>query len=188
MEIEQLAVSRLRPYPKNARTHSRKQIRQIDKSIERFGFCNPVLIDDGNQIIAGPGRAEAAKSLDIETVPAVRLSHLSDDEKRAYILADNRLAEKAGWNREIMVIELQHLIDVGFEVDLTGFETAEIDLLMDDLIDTNAAVGFEPWARFPLASQPRSGNVLSLRTESPKNGNSRCIWQRLLGIQVTKVR
>jgi hypothetical protein len=77
MDIEQLAVSALRPYPKNARTHSRKQIRQIAKSIERFGFCNPVLIDDDNQIIAGHGRAEAAKLLNMEKVPAVRLSRHS---------------------------------------------------------------------------------------------------------------
>ena len=96
MNIEQIAVSALRPYPKNARTHSRKQIRQIAKSIERFDFCNPALIDDENQIIAGHGRVEAAKLLGIDKVPVVRLSHLSEAEKRAYILADNRLAEKAG--------------------------------------------------------------------------------------------
>lgn len=133
MKMETLAVSALRPYPKNARTHSRKQIRQIAKSIERFGFCNPVLIDDDNQIIAGHGRADAAKLLEIKEIPTVRLSHLSNDEKRAYILADNRLAEKAGWDREIILTELQHLTEVGFDLDLTGFETAEIDLLMNDL-------------------------------------------------------
>jgi ParB-like chromosome segregation protein Spo0J len=96
MNIEVVSVSALRPYARNARTHSKKQIRQIAASIERFGFCNPVLIDDTAQIIAGHGRVEAAKLLGLQAVPTVRLSHLSEADKRAYILADNRLAEKAG--------------------------------------------------------------------------------------------
>ena len=99
MKIEYTAVRELRPYPNNARTHSRKQIRQIAKSIEKFGFCNPVLMDDAKQIIAGHGRVEAAKLLGIDAVPTCQLSHLSDAEKRAYILADNKLAEKAGWDK-----------------------------------------------------------------------------------------
>jgi DNA modification methylase len=144
MNIEQLAVSALRPYPKNARTHSRKQLRQIAKSIERFGFCNPVLIDDDGQIIAGHGRVEAARLLEIKELPTVRLSHLSEDDKRAYVLADNKLAEKAGWDRETLAIELQHLIDVDFDVALTGFEPAEIDLLMEDLADVTAAEDESP--------------------------------------------
>jgi DNA modification methylase len=133
MNIEYMRVDELRPYAGNARTHSRKQIRQIAKSIERFGFCNPVLIDDTKQIVAGHGRVEAAKTLGMENVPTVRLSHLSDADKRAYILADNKLAEKAGWDREILAIELQSLIDLNFDIELTGFETAEIDLLLDEV-------------------------------------------------------
>ena len=132
MQIETLPVDTLRPYPRNARTHSHKQIRQIANSIRRFGFCNPVLIDDQRQIIAGHGRVAAAKLLGMEQVPTVRLSHLSDAEKRAYIIADNRLAERAGWDREILAIELQGLIDLDFEVELTGFETAEVDLILED--------------------------------------------------------
>ncbi|MGH6682967.1 MAG: ParB/Srx family N-terminal domain-containing protein [Pseudolabrys sp.] len=81
MDIESKPISELRPYPRNARTHSRKQVRQIAKSIERFGFCNPVLIDDNGQIIAGHGRVEAARLLGMKEVPTVRLSHFSDDEK-----------------------------------------------------------------------------------------------------------
>src|SRR5205085_12470978 len=100
MNIEYTLVRGLRPYPNNARTHSRKQIAQIAKSIKRFGFCNPVLIDDDNQIIAGHGRVEAARLNGADSVPTVRLSHLGDAEKRAYILADNKLAEKAGWDRD----------------------------------------------------------------------------------------
>jgi DNA modification methylase len=130
--VEMVPLSKLKAYPSNARTHSKKQIRQIAASIERFGFNNPILVDDTNQIVAGHGRANAAKLLAISEIPVLRLSHLTDDEKRAYILADNRLAESAGWDREILAIELQALITTDFEVELTGFETAEIDLLLDD--------------------------------------------------------
>jgi DNA modification methylase len=131
-EVESRPIETLRPYARNARTHSKKQIRQIAKSIERFGFCNPVLIDDTSQIIAGHGRVEAAKLLDMKEVPTVMLSHLNPTEVRAYILADNRLAELAGWDREILAIELQALVDLDFEVELTGFETAQIDVILDE--------------------------------------------------------
>ena len=155
MKMETVLVSALRPYPKNARIHSKKQIRQIAKSIEKFGFNNPVLVDDDNQIIAGHGRAEAAKLLNISKVPTVRLSHLSDDEKRAYILADNRLAEKAGWDREIVLTELQHLVEIGFDLDLTGFEAAEVDLFMSDLSDEQAKEDAAPaYAKGPVVSRP----------------------------------
>jgi DNA modification methylase len=128
-------VSALKPYARNARTHSRAQIRQIADSFERFGFTNPILIDDDDQIIAGHGRAAAAKLLGIQEVPTVRLAHLSPAEKRAYILADNRLAEKAGWDKEILAIELQGLIDEDFTVELTGFNMAEIDVILEDAED-----------------------------------------------------
>ena len=132
MKIENTAVRELRPHPNNARTHSRKQIRQIAKSIEKFGFCNPVLVDDAKQIIAGHGRVEAAKLLALEAVPTCRLSHLNETEKRAYILADNRLAERAGWDKELLAIELQGLIELDVDIELTGFETAEIDIILEE--------------------------------------------------------
>jgi hypothetical protein len=132
LEVEVLPIEALKPYPGNARIHSKKQLRQIAKSIEQFGFCNPVLVDDQGQIIAGHGRVAAAKLRGLSTVPTVRLSHLSEAQKRAYVLADNRLAEKAGWDREILAIELQALIDLDFEVELTGFETAEVDLCLEE--------------------------------------------------------
>ena len=137
MNFEHRPTTSLRPYAGNARTHSPKQIKQISRSIERFGLNNPVLIDDDDQIIAGHGRVEAAKLLKMKTIPCVRLSHLSESDKRAYILADNRLAEKAGWDNEILAIELQHLVDVGFDIDLTGFEPAETDLIIEGLVDGN---------------------------------------------------
>jgi len=129
--VEIIPISQLTPYKGNARTHSRKQIRQIADSISRFGFVNPILIDDAGEIIAGHGRVEAAKLLGIAAVPVLRLSHLSDAEKRAYVLADNRIAQQAGWDREILAIELQGLIDLDFEVEFTGFSTADIDIVLD---------------------------------------------------------
>ena len=139
MKIEVMPVNELRPYPNNARTHSKKQIRQIANSIKTFGFCNPVLIDDAKQIIAGHGRVEAAKLLGIDAVSTCRLSHLSEAEKRAYILADNKLAEKAGWDKELLAIELQGLIDLDVEIELTGFEMPEIDLILEDAREQSGA-------------------------------------------------
>jgi DNA modification methylase len=150
MKIEYTPVRELRPHPNNARTHSKKQIRQIAKSIAQFGFCNPVLVDDAKQIIAGHGRVEAAKLLGIDAVPTVRLAHLSDADKRAYVLADNKLAEKAGWDRDLLAIELQGLIELDVDIELTGFEMAEIDLLFEEAREANGASG--PEDRVPAPS------------------------------------
>src|SRR5436189_3874796 len=139
MKIDYTPVRELRPYSNNARTHSKKQVQQIANSIKNFGFCNPVLVDDAKQIIAGHGRVEAAKLLGIDAVPTCRLSHLSDAEKRAYILADNKLAEKAGWDKELLAIELQCLIDLDVEIELTGFEMPEIDIILEDAGEADGA-------------------------------------------------
>jgi DNA modification methylase len=154
--IENVAVSRLTPYQGNARTHSKKQVRQIANSIKRFGFNNPVLVDHAGQIIAGHGRVEAAKLLGLKVVPTLRLSHLSDVEKRAYVLADNKLAQKAGWDREILAIEIKALIDLDFEVDLTGFEAPEIDILLDDDAEASGTPGPDE-----VIPEPRQGNAVS---------------------------
>jgi DNA modification methylase len=140
MKIEYTPVRELRPYPANARTHSKKQLRQIANSIVKFGFCNPVLVDDAKQIIAGHGRVEAAKLLGIDAVPTCRLSHLNDADKRAYILADNKLAEKAGWDKELLAIELQGLIELDVDIELTGFDTAEIDIILEDAREATGAI------------------------------------------------
>ncbi len=128
-------IASLRPYARNARTHSKKQVKQIAASIERFGFTNPVLVSDDGEIIAGHGRFEAAKLLGLRKVPTLALSHLSDAERRAYVLADNKLALNAGWDREMLAIELQGLIDLDFNVELTGFSLAEVDLVLDEAGD-----------------------------------------------------
>ena len=119
---------------RNARTHSRHQIQQIAASIRTFGFTNPIIIDDTNTIIAGHGRVAAAKLLGIERVPTIRLEGLGPDQLRAYVLADNRLAEKAGWDKATLAIELEHLVTINssFDVTVTGFEMPEIDLLVQE--------------------------------------------------------
>jgi DNA modification methylase len=124
----------LKPRAKNPRTHTRRQIRQIAASITEFGFINPVLIDKADGIIAGHGRVEAAKILGMSDVPTVQVDHLTPGQIRAYVIADNKLAENAGWDRALLALELQELsVHLDFDVTITGFETAEIDLLIRDL-------------------------------------------------------
>jgi DNA modification methylase len=133
LRIETRSVSALKPNQRNARVHSKKQIHQIAQSISEFGFINPVLIDGGDQIIAGHGRVESAKLLGIENIPTIRIDYLSEAQIRAYVIADNKLALNAGWDPEILAIEFQNLavLDLSFDLEITGFETAEIDLLID---------------------------------------------------------
>jgi len=125
-------IEELKPYKQNARKHSEKQISKIADSIRQFDFNNPILIDRSNTIIAGHGRWEAAKKLKMAQVPTLCLDHLSPDEVRAYVLADNKLAEMAGWDQELLAIELQHLtsIDLDFNVEILGFDAGEIDFII----------------------------------------------------------
>jgi ParB-like chromosome segregation protein Spo0J len=133
LHVETRAIASLKPNPRNARTHSKKQVRQIAESIRVFGFTNPVLIDDGDGIIAGHGRIAAAKLLGFSEVPVIRLSAMTEAEKRAYVIADNKLALNAGWDEDLLALELGELavLDLDFDLTLTGFEMAEIDLLID---------------------------------------------------------
>jgi len=130
MQVEQISIETLIPYVNNARTHSDAQVAQIAASIKEFGFNNPVLIADDNSIIAGHGRVMAARKLGKGTVPAVRLSHLTEMQRKAYILADNKLALNADWDNSLLAIELSDLKDLGFDTDLTGFSSDEIAALM----------------------------------------------------------
>jgi DNA modification methylase len=133
LDVNYRPLEGLRPNPKNARTHSKRQVRLIADSLKTFGFINPVLIDDHDMIVAGHGRLQAAKMLGLTEVPTIRVDHLTDDEKRAYILADNQLAARAGWDPEILAIELQHLSEVivDFEITVTGFEVPEVDMIIE---------------------------------------------------------
>jgi DNA modification methylase len=133
LQIEYLPLGSLAPYAKNARTHSKKQIKQIAESITQFGFTNPVLVDRENTILAGHGRVAAAKLLELSDVPCVRLEHMTKTQKRAYVLADNKLALNAGWDEELLAEELEAILgeDAGFDVSITGFSLAEVDSLIE---------------------------------------------------------
>jgi hypothetical protein len=184
--IEVIPISMLTPHPRNPRTHTRKQIRQIAKSIKRLGFCNPVLIDDNNQIIAGHGRVEAAKLLELLRVPALRLSHMSEDDVRAYIIADNKLAEQGGWDREILAAELEYLVDLKFDVEVIGFSVGEVDLTLEAADDARReAAGPEDKIPEPLQSEPvsRPGDLWVLDRHRILCGDARDgdSFARLLG-------
>ena len=126
MLIEQISIETLIPYANNARTHSEAQVAQIAASIREFGFNNPVLIDEQSSIIAGHGRVLAARKLELDSIPCIRLNHLSETQRRAYIIADNKLAMNAGWDDELLALEFEGLGEEGFDLELTGFTLDEI--------------------------------------------------------------
>ena len=163
--IQYLPLAELKAWPQNARTHSRKQVKQLADSIRRFGFTHPVLIDEDNRILAGHGRIEAARALGLTEVPCLRLDHMSETEKRVYVIADNRLALDAGWDGKKLAQELEGLLaeDLHFDIGVTGFSIAETMRLID--------VGDEPAARgdrrsahrpAPLPARCRPGDVWRL--------------------------
>jgi len=144
-KVELRPLTALQPARRNARTHSDRQIEQIAASMSRFGFTNPVLVDEDDRIVAGHGRIEAARRLGITEVPVIRLAHLTAQELRAYALADNKLAANAGWDPEILQIEFAELsaMHLDFELEITGFSTTEIDLAIGNGPDA-AAEGDDP--------------------------------------------
>ncbi len=137
LKIDYLSISALTPRPTNPRTHSKRQIEQIAASIKRFGFTNPILIDNERGIIAGHGRLAAAQQLGMTEVPTVRLAGMSEAEIRAYVIADNKLAENAGWDCELLALEFQYLseLEIDLDVTVTGFELPEIDVMISKLSD-----------------------------------------------------
>jgi DNA modification methylase len=187
--IEHRRVDSLSRYERNARTHSKKQIRQIASSIERFGFTNPILIGDDGSIIAGHGRVAAASLLGMDTVPVACLSHLSEAERRAYVLADNKLALNAGWDQELLAFELQGLIDFGFDVELTGFSLAEVDLALDGAADAAPdakADKADVIPAMPARTTTRTGDVWQIDRHLLLCGDARepGHYSRLMGEEV----
>lgn len=136
-------ITALKPYERNARTHSKAQIQQIADSINAFGFNNPILVDQDNRIVAGHGRVEALKILGHTDVATILLDHMSPDQIKAYVIADNRIAENAGWNKEILAVEFQNLmnLDIQFDLEVTGFELPQIDLMIQDTQDKDPDEG-----------------------------------------------
>ncbi len=132
-QIEHHKPTSLKPWANNARIHSKKHLRQIADSIEEFGFTNPIIIDSNNAILAGHGRVEAAIKMGLETVPCLRQDQMTEEQKRAYVLADNKLALNAGWDEDLLAKELGALyeLDLNFDVEITGFSIPEIDNLID---------------------------------------------------------
>ena len=151
--VEYRPTSALKPYANNARRHPEKQIRALMRSLREFGFTNPLLVDDDANVICGHGRLEAAIRVGLAEVPVIVLSHLDEAQRRAYILADNAIAEKAGWSKALLRSELQGLVELGYDVELTGFDTIEIDTLLN-LDDETPAAGDDDHAERPDDTPP----------------------------------
>jgi len=136
--VEYVQTESISPSPNNPRTHSSKQVKQIASSIQQFGFANPILVDENNCIIAGVGRHRGARVAGLSEVPIIRICDLSDAQKRALRIADNKIASNAGWDVEILAAELEFLTSVNFDASVTGFEPAEIDLMIDKAQSTRS--------------------------------------------------
>ena len=158
MEIIYKKVNDLIPYINNSRTHSEEQINQICASINEFGFTNPLLIDEKDNIIAGHGRLLASKKLKMEEVPCIVLSGLTEAQKKAYIIADNKMALNAGWNDELLKIELENLKELDFDLELTGFNNEEIDKLLEFNVDYD-----EFSEDFKENERQRTNNIYNLK-------------------------
>jgi DNA modification methylase len=176
LSIQYVSPDRLRPYAGNARAHSRKQLKLIADSIERFGFTNPILVTDDFEVIAGHGRLQAAKSLGLQRIPVVPLSSLSEADKKALIIADNRIAELSNWDRDMLAIEYQGLHDLQFEdIEVTGFSLGEIDTILDEASEKKA-VGPGPEDSVPpVAAAPvtRPGDLWILGSHRLLCGDAR---------------
>ena len=167
-KYENVLISKLKPYEKNARTHSEEQIDKISKSIKEFGFINPVLIDSDYGIIAGHGRVLGAKKIGMEEVPCLFIEDLTEEQKRAYIIADNKLSEDAGWDIEILREELSLLNDLNFDIELTGFtlDDINIDFEEDEVLDD----GYEE--EIPEEPKAKLGDIYQLGNHRLMCGDS----------------
>ena len=135
LEVAYVATTDLIPYANNPRTHSEQQVAQVAASIQEFGFNNPILIDEHNSIIAGHGRLAAAQKLDMNTVPTILLEGLSEAQRKAYVIADNKLTENGGWDYGILAVEIERLKEKEFELSLLGFGEVELEGILQEEID-----------------------------------------------------
>ena len=160
--FEKINIDRLIPYARNARTHSKEQILQLRSSLREFGFVNPVIVDKDLNIIAGHGRVMAAKAEGLTEIPCVFAEHLSDAQKKAYIIADNRLALNAGWDEELLALEFADLRDFGFDLELTGFDPKEIEKLFAARTDEAAEDEFDVDAELEKPAFSKQGDIWTL--------------------------
>jgi DNA modification methylase len=172
------AVDSLKPHPNNVRTHAKKQIKQLVRSIQSFGFRQPILVDESGTILAGHARWEAARQADLSEVPVIMVAGLSEARRRAFMLADNRIATSAGWDRERLAIEIKDLVEIlpleQLDISVTGFACAEVDQLITDFEDTSAdpADALEPgWLTGSPVSRP--GDIWTLGKHRLMCGNAR---------------
>ena len=174
MQIKTVAVQQLIPYVKNSRTHSDAQVAQIAASIKEFGWTNPILVDGENGIIAGHGRLMAARKLGHTEVPVIELAHMTDSQKKAYVIADNQLAMNAGWDTSLLSLELADLKDQGFNLDILGFDPKELDKLLepeqvDGLTDEDAVPDV------PVEPKTKLGDIYQLGNHRLMCGDSTSI-------------
>lgn len=175
MNIEKIDISVLIPYARNARTHSDEQIAQIAGSIKEFGFNNPVLIDKDNGVIAGHGRLAAARKLGLKEVPCIRLEHLTETQRKAYILADNRIALNSGWEAELLNLELSELLDGGVNLESLGFDADEIDALLNKIEPTEGLTDEDATPEVPEEPITKPGDVWILGKHRLMCGDSTSI-------------
>jgi hypothetical protein len=173
--IEWLETKGLIPYAKNSRTHSDAQVAQIAGSIKEFGFNNPVLIDEDNGIIAGHGRVMAAQKLGLQAVPCIRLAHLSDTQRKAYVIADNRLALNAGWDDQMLTVELQELDSESFDLSLLGFEADELNALLNPIKETEGLTDEDEVPEVPEEPVTKPGDIYKLGRHRLMCGDSTSI-------------
>ena len=175
MKIEQRLVTSLIPYINNSRKHSDEQVAQIAASIKEFGWTNPILIDGDNGLIAGHGRLLAARKLGMDKVPVIELAHLSEIQKKALIIADNKLALNSDWDNELLTIELKDLIDQDFDVTLLGFDSTEIDALINVIDGTDGLTDEDAVPNVPVNPVTVLGDVWLLGNHRVMCGDSTSI-------------
>jgi DNA modification methylase len=175
MQIKEVEVTALIPYAKNSRTHDDAQVAQIAASIKEFGWTNPILIDGDKGIIAGHGRLMAARKLKMDKVPVIELNGMTDAQKKAYVIADNRLALNAGWDNAMLTIELQELEDEGFDLFLTGFDQNELDALLNPIEETEGLTDEDAVPDVPEEPKTKLGDIYILGNHRLMCGNSTSI-------------
>ena len=175
MQIKEVEITALIPYAKNSRTHDDAQVAQIAASIKEFGWTNPILIDGDKGIIAGHGRLMAARKLKMDKVPVIELNGMTDAQKKAYVIADNRLALNAGWDNAMLTIELQDLEDEGFDLSLTGFDDSELDALLNPIEETEGLTDEDAVPDVPEEPKTKLGDIYILGNHRLMCGDSTSI-------------